>query len=61
MRRDLVVAHPGETGLDVFRDTGENETIRAVVVDRGDKGKLLGIVTQIELLDAMAKLVPTSS
>ncbi len=61
MRRNLVVAHPGETGLDVFRDMSKNETGRAIVVDRSEKGKLLGIVTKIDLIDAMAKLVPNSS
>jgi coenzyme F420 hydrogenase subunit beta len=58
MRRNLVAAYPGETGLDVFRKMSTNETGRVVVLDRAKGNELLGIVTKIDLIDALAKLVP---
>jgi CBS domain-containing protein len=55
MRKKLVTACPGETGLDVFRKMSKNETGRVVVVDPTDKNKILGIVTKSDLMDVLIK------
>jgi coenzyme F420 hydrogenase subunit beta len=53
MRKKLVMAYPGETGLDVFRKMSKNETGRIIVVDPSDRKKLLGIVTKSDLMDVL--------
>jgi CBS domain-containing protein len=58
MRKKLVTANPGETGLDVFKKMSQNETGRVMVVDPTDKKKILGIVTKADLMDALAKNPP---
>lgn len=55
MRKKLVTAKPGETGLDVFRKMSKYETGRVAVVDPADKDKLLGIITKADLMDALIK------
>jgi coenzyme F420 hydrogenase subunit beta len=55
MRKKLVTACPGETGLGVFRKMSKNETGRVVVVDPTDKNKILGIVTKSDLMDVLIK------
>jgi coenzyme F420 hydrogenase subunit beta len=55
MRKKLVTAQPGETGLDVFRKMTQNETGRVVVLDPADKNKIVGIVTKSDLMDALLK------
>jgi coenzyme F420 hydrogenase subunit beta len=60
MRKKLVTACPGETGLDVFRKMSKNETGRIIVVEPTNKNKLLGIVTKSDLMDALIRNpVPT--
>jgi len=55
MRKKLVKALPGETGLDVFRKMSEHETGRVVVVDPTNKSKLVGIVTKSDLIEVLLK------
>jgi CIC family chloride channel protein len=60
MRKKLVTACPGETGLDVFKRMSKYETGRVVVMDPAHKDKILGIVTKSDLMDALIKQpVPT--
>jgi CIC family chloride channel protein len=55
MRKKIVTAQLGETGLDVFRKMTKNETGRVVVLDPTDKNKIIGIVTKSDLMDALLK------
>jgi coenzyme F420 hydrogenase subunit beta len=55
MRKQLVTANPGETGLDVFKKMSKNETGRVIVVNPANKKELLGIVTKADLMDALTK------
>ena len=55
MRKRLVTACPGETGLDVFKRMSKYETGRVVVMDPTNKNKILGIVTKSDLMDALIK------
>ena len=57
MRKEVVTANPGETGLEVLKKMSKYQTGRVVVVDPKDKSKLLGIVTKTDLMDALTKLV----
>jgi CBS domain-containing protein len=61
MRKKVVTAKPGETGLDVFRKMTKNETGRVLVVDPVDKNKIMGIVTKADLMDALIKRPQASS
>jgi len=60
MRKKLVTACPGETGLDVFKKMSKYETGRIVVVDPANKNKLLGIVTKADLMDVLTKEAPAA-
>jgi len=53
MRRKIVTAIPGETGLDVFKKMSEQEMGRAVVVDPNNRSQLLGIVTKSDLIEVL--------
>jgi coenzyme F420 hydrogenase subunit beta len=55
MRKKVVTALPEETGLDVFKKMSRNETGRVIIVDPNNKNKILGIVTKLDLMDALMK------
>ena len=54
-RRKLVVVYPDETALVAFKRMSASEIGRALVFDRSDPNKLVGIVTKIDLMHALTK------
>jgi CBS domain-containing protein len=52
-RPELVVAYPGETGLDAFKRMTEHETGRILVLDPANPKKLLGMVTKTDLMQTL--------
>ena len=55
MRKKIVTTNPGDTGLDVLKKMSRHQTGRIIVVDPKDKGKIIGIVTKTDLMDALIK------
>jgi len=55
MRKKIVTVNPRETGLDVLKKMSRHQTGRIIVVDPKNKGKILGIVTKTDLMDALIK------
>ncbi len=58
MRKNVVTAKLGETGLDAFKKMTKNETGRVVILDPADKNRIIGIVTKADLMDALTKNQP---
>ncbi|MEM2098259.1 MAG: Coenzyme F420 hydrogenase/dehydrogenase, beta subunit C-terminal domain [Candidatus Bathyarchaeia archaeon] len=52
-RRKFVVVYPDDTALDAFKKMSESEMGRALVFDREDSKKLLGVVTKTDLMHAL--------
>ncbi len=58
MRKNFVIAKPGETGLDAFKKMTKNETGRVLIVDPTDKNKIIGIVTKADLMGVLTRNPP---
>lgn len=52
-RKNIDVCYPNETGLDAFRKMSKHETGRIVVIDPGDRKKILGIITKRDLMHVL--------